>query len=70
MTKNKPLTNKERKALISAWAKLQIVCAYLSDKNKNYYFTKKYDPYQDVEKVLNNLDLVVSNLFAEITYDK
>lgn len=60
---NKPLSKKQRSNLISAWAKQNILCAYLEDqKNGTNIFTSKFDPSQEAREIYRLLDGVVSKI--------
>jgi hypothetical protein len=60
--KRKPLTRKQRRNLIDAWAKTNSLCAYLENK-KDYTF--KYDPLKESKKIFRLLDYVIATLFED-----
>ena len=58
--KNKPLTKKQRKDLIDAWASLNILCAYYGDvKNGTLNFTDKFDPHEETRRIYRLIDSVI-----------
>ena len=60
--KNKPLTKKQRRALIDAWATTNCLCAYL--RNKDGY-TEKYKPFEVGKKIFKLLDSVVAPMYED-----
>lgn len=57
---NKPLTKKQRKDLIDAWASLNILCVYYEDvKNGTLKFTDKFNPHDKVREIYRLIDSVV-----------
>ena len=62
IVKNKPLSKKDRKSLIHAWAKLQILCSYLENSDG---FTEKFSAEKEAIKIWRLLDSVVSKLYDD-----
>ena len=61
--KNKPLTKKQRKDLISAWAGMNVLCCYLKDyKTKPENFSDKFDPHAYARDIYKLLDSVIINV--------
>lgn len=61
--KNKPLTKKQRKDLISAWAGMNCLCAYLEDYKTNpEIFSDKFDPHAYARNIYKLLDSVIVNV--------
>jgi hypothetical protein len=61
--KNKPLTKKQRKDLIDAWAGMNSLCAYLKDyKTKPENFGVKFDPHSYAKDIYELLDSVIKNV--------
>jgi len=62
-TKNKPLTKKQRKDLIDAWAGMNCLCSYLKDyKTKPENFGDKFDPHTYARDIYKLLDSVIINV--------
>ena len=58
--KNKPLTKKQRKDLISAWAGMNCLCAYLKDhKTKPKNLGEWFDAHTYARDIYKLLDSVV-----------
>lgn len=58
--KNKPLTKKQRADLISAWAGMNTLCAYLKDyKELPKNFSDKFDVHAHAKDIYKLLDSVV-----------
>jgi len=60
--KNKPLTKKQRIALIDAWAILNCLCASLQTPE---CFTKKYNAFEQGKEAWKKLDSVVATLYDD-----
>lgn len=61
--KNKPLTKKQRKDLISAWADMNTLCAYLEDVEKGTnLFTPKFNPRDKASKIYKLLEGVIIDI--------
>jgi len=61
--KNKPLTKKQRKDLISAWAGMNCLCAYLKDyKTMPKNFKDKFDAHSYARDIHKLLDSVINNV--------
>ena len=61
--KNKPLTKKQRKDLIDAWAGMNSLCAYLKDyKTMPENFKDKFDAHSYARDIYKILDSVVNNV--------
>ena len=60
--KNKPLTKKQRRNLIDAWATLNSLCCYLANKEG---YTDKYNPLKQGKKIFRLLDSVVTPMYED-----
>lgn len=62
--KNKPLTKKQRKDLISAWAKMHILCSYFRDKEEgtNFFTEKLFNPRAKANEIYKLLDGLMVNI--------
>lgn len=61
--KNKPLTKKQRKDLISAWVGMNCLCAYLKDyKTMPKNFKDKFDAHSYAKDIHKRLDSVILNV--------
>ena len=61
--KNKPLTKKQRTDLISAWAGVNCLCAYLKDYKTNpENFGDKFDLHTYASDIYKLLDSVIINV--------
>lgn len=60
--KNKPLTKKQRRNLIDAWAILNCLCSYLRN---NEGYTDKYNAFEQGKKAWKKLDSVVTPLYDD-----
>jgi hypothetical protein len=61
--KNKPLTKKQRKDLIDAWAGMHSLCVYLKDyKTKPENFGVNFDLHSYAKDIYKLLDSVIINV--------